>query len=85
MSEFEKSRFVVATSGHRDLSFAAAADLFPPSRLPRGLVTVKPPSGFRVLARARGGGNPLGKGTRGAQAASATPSMLNASDAFPTE
>jgi hypothetical protein len=23
-------------------------------------VTVKPPSGFRVLARAKGGGNPLG-------------------------
>ncbi len=29
-----------------------------------GLVTVKPPSGFLVLARAKGGGNPLGTETR---------------------
>ena len=68
MSEFEKSPtprpLIRPGRCRRDFwsprSFVVAADLLPVLPSAEGLVTVQPPSEFRVLARAKGDGNPLG-------------------------
>ena len=59
-------RATIPAEGHEQSSRAevvagrAGSGLIQVLRLVEWLVTLKPPSEFRVLARAKGGGNPLG-------------------------